>query len=95
METGELFAGARKRLADTLCQLRAKLARYVKPPPDVHQEEVVLLVAMAKSYCHTSTDPAYLEGCTHVFVHIQRANVEMRRSDRWGSTVIRARRSFT
>ena len=78
VKMGKLFAGARKRLADTLCQLRAKSARYVKPPPDVHQEEVALLVAMAKSYCHTSTDPAYLEWCTHVFVRIQRPNVEVR-----------------
>ena len=75
---GQLFAGVRKRLADIVCQLRAKSARYVKPPPDVHQEEVVLMVAMGKSYCHTFTDLAYLEGCTHVFVRIQHVNVEVR-----------------
>ena len=38
----------------------------------------MLLVVMGKSYCHASTDPAYLEGCTHVCVRIQRANVEVR-----------------
>ena len=68
---GQMFAGVRKRLFDTLCQLRAKSARYVKPPSDVHQEEDVLLVAMGKSYLlshvHRSGLPRRLHTCCRAY----------------------------